>query len=84
MTAPALQKVEAGSRKLDQNWMRKIAPVLGVTPADLLPSVDNPWQLDDAEKELIRRLRNADQADRSKLEAIAGLVLEENDRRDAA
>lgn len=76
VTAPALQKVEVGARKLDQQWMRRIALALDVAPAELLPAVDNPWQLSDEEKNLIARLRQADSDDQEKLRRVADVVLE--------
>lgn len=75
VTAPALQKVEVGSRSLDQKWMRRIAPVLGVTPADLLPEEDNPWALAPDERALIDGYRHADDPDREKLMKVADVVL---------
>ncbi len=75
VTPPALQKVETGSRGLDQHWMRRIAPVLGVTPADLLPIADNPWCLDGAERDLIHRYREAASEDQDKLRRVADVVL---------
>jgi transcriptional regulator with XRE-family HTH domain len=75
VTPPALQKVECGTRGLDQQWMRRIAPVLGVTPADLLPIEDNPWALEPAERELIDSYRHAGDDDREKLMKVADVVL---------
>ena len=75
VTPPALQKVEVGTRGLDQQWMRRIAPVLGVTPADLLPIEDNPWALRPDERELIDSYRQADNADREKLIGVAEVML---------
>lgn len=75
VTAPALQKVEAGARKLDQQWMRRIARALDVEPADLLPVVDNPWGLSDEERALIASYRHATADDREKLSRVADVVL---------
>lgn len=75
ITAGALQKVEVGSRKLDQQWMRRIAPVLGVTPADLLPAVDNPYALSEEERAMIDRMRAADQRERQQLNQLADVVV---------
>lgn len=75
VTPPALQKVERGTRGLDQQWMRRIAPALGVTPADLLPIEDNPWALAPVERELIDSYRHAEDEDRDKLMKVADVVL---------
>lgn len=76
VTPPALQKVEVGSRGLDQQWMRRIAPALGVSPAELLPEEDNPWNpKTDDERELIVNYRQADDPDREKLKLVADVVL---------
>jgi transcriptional regulator with XRE-family HTH domain len=76
VTPPALQKVEIGARKLDQQWMRRIAKALEVSPAELLPTVDNPWGLSDEEKDLIARLRQSKAEDQEKLLKVADVVLE--------
>lgn len=75
VTAPALQKVEAGTRGLDQQWMRRIAPHLGVAPADLLPVEDNPYALQPDERELIDSYRAAENDDQEKLRRVADVVL---------
>lgn len=76
VTPPALQKVEVGSRKLDQLWMRRIADALQCEPADLLPTHDNPWGLDEDEKMLIQQYRHAKAEDRRKLRRMAEVVLD--------
>lgn len=75
VTPPALQKVEKGTRGLDQDWMRRIAPILGVTPAELLPAQDNPYALTAEERALIDGYRRADSDDREKLRKVADVVL---------
>jgi transcriptional regulator with XRE-family HTH domain len=75
VTPPALQKVEAGARGLDQQWMRRIAPHLGVTPADLLPLDDNPYALQPDERDLIDSYRSAESDDQEKLRRVADVVL---------
>jgi transcriptional regulator with XRE-family HTH domain len=76
VTPPALQKVEIGSRKLDQQWMRRIAKALGCDPADLLPPEDNPWSLTDEERALIDHFRHAKEEDQEKFLRVADVVLE--------
>ena len=69
-----LNKLEHGKRGLDQDWMRRIASVLEVTPADLLPPCDNPFSLSDEERELIEAMRSADERGRSILRGVAETV----------
>lgn len=75
ITPGALQKVEIGARKLDQQWMRRLAPVLGVTPADLLPFVDNPYALSAEERAMIDMMRAANQRERQQLRQLADVVV---------
>jgi len=77
-TPSALSKVETGDRKLDQLWMRRIANVLGVAPAELLPRVDNPWALSPEEKALIERLRAGSREDRDRFARVADAVIDWN------
>lgn len=80
----ALNKVEKGTRGLDQKWMRRLAPHLNVTPAELLPLEDNPYQLSDEEREMIDRLRSADDRGRQTFRGVADAVLPFRHRDDAA
>lgn len=75
VTPSALNKVEKGSRGLDQEWMRRIAPALGVTAAELLPPEDNPWGLSEDERDLIHQYRQAPPRDQDKLLKVADVVL---------
>jgi transcriptional regulator with XRE-family HTH domain len=75
VTPSALNKLELGSRGLDQDWMRRLAPILGVAPADLLPLEDNPDVLSDEERVLIERFRSASARDRATLARVADAVL---------
>lgn len=76
VSVSALNKVIKGTRGLDQEWMRRLAPHLGVTPAELLPVEDNPLSLSSDEKALLARYRAADRGTRAQLdrvtEALAG------------
>lgn len=71
----ALNKIERGSRGLDQEWMRRLAPHLGVTPAELLPVEDNPYLLTDRERALIDRLREAGDTHIETFGRVADLVI---------
>ena len=75
VTPSALNKLEKGTRGLDQHWMQRLAPLLGVTPAELLPLEDNPWSLSQDERELITSYRRAEHEDREKLRMVADVVL---------
>lgn len=76
VTPSALQKVEIGARKLDQEWMRRVAAVLDVSPAEILPVDDNPWMLSEDEKHLLEQYRRSRDEDRDKLRRVADVVLE--------
>jgi len=54
-----VSELERGLIQLTVEWMRRIAPALGVTPADLLTPNDNPLLLSEAERMLIERYRAA-------------------------
>jgi hypothetical protein len=56
--------------------MRRIAKGLGCTPAEILPTVDNPWALSDDEKSLLARYRQSKEEDQEKLLRVADVVLE--------
>jgi transcriptional regulator with XRE-family HTH domain len=75
VTPSALNKVEKGTRGLDQLWMRRIGAALNVSPAELLPAEDNPWALDSEERKLIDSYRHAEERDREKLQIVADVVL---------
>lgn len=75
VTVSALNKVIKGTRGLDQDWMRRLAPHLGVTPAELLPFDDNPLLLDDAERDLVERYRAADRRTREQLTRVAAAIV---------
>ncbi|QJQ31807.1 helix-turn-helix transcriptional regulator [Sphingomonas lacunae] len=68
--------LERGKPRLDTEWMRRIADALGVTPADLLSSADNPLQLTADERRLLANYRNAPPEQRDNVlrvtEALSG------------
>lgn len=67
--------LELGKMQLTHEYMRRIAPVLGVTPADLLPLSDNPGALTPEERQLIERMREADETKREQLRQLVDVVL---------
>lgn len=79
-TVSALNKVIKGTRGLDQEWMRRLAPHLGVSPAELLPMEDNPMILDEAERDLIRRYRIADKNTQTQLQRVTAAIMPSRDR----
>lgn len=62
VSQPAISQLENGIMSMDLQWMRAFARVLGCAPADLLPDEDNPDRLDVAERKLVERYRQADEA----------------------
>lgn len=70
-----ISDLERGNMQLTQDYMRRLAPVLGVFPADLLSREDNPYSLSDAERQLIQRLRDAEAAEREQLQKVADVIL---------
>ncbi|WP_440512752.1 helix-turn-helix domain-containing protein [Sphingopyxis terrae] len=67
--------LERGKPKLDQDWMRRLAGPLGVTPADLLPVEDNPRALTEEEWALIQQFRAGDDRGRDELQRVADVLL---------
>lgn len=72
---PQISDLERGNIQLTVEWMRRIAPALGVTPADLLSASDNPLKLSEPERELIERLRTATPEQQATLERVAEAVI---------
>lgn len=70
-----ISDLERGNLRLDTGYMRRIAPILGVLPADLLSLEDNPWALSAEERELIHRMRAADDAQREQLHKVADVLV---------
>jgi transcriptional regulator with XRE-family HTH domain len=75
VTVSALNKVVKGTRGLDQEWMRRLAPHLGVSPAELLPLEDNPLILSEEERELLARYRAADRPTQDQLQRVSAAIL---------
>lgn len=74
-TPSALNKLEKGSRGLDQQWMRRLATALSIAPADLLPREDNPNILDDDESRLIDSYRRATREQRDYFERVSDAIM---------
>jgi transcriptional regulator with XRE-family HTH domain len=67
--------LERGRPKLDVDWMRRLAAVLDVTPAELLNASDNPFNLEEAERDLILRYRNADDGRKLEISRVAEVLI---------
>lgn len=66
--------LERGSMALTQDYMRRIAEVLGVLPGDLLPFRENPAALTVAERRLIAQLRAASDEQRDQVHKVAEVI----------
>lgn len=75
VSQPAISQIENGTRSMDIAWMRTFARALGCAPADLLERADNPDLLDEHERALIERYRQADDRQRETLERVAAAVV---------
>jgi transcriptional regulator with XRE-family HTH domain len=88
VSQPAISQIENGTRSMDVAWMRTFARALGCAAADLLEREDNPDVLDEHERLLIERYRQADKAQRETLErvvaAVVPLGVDEGERERAA
>lgn len=51
-SAGAIQKLEMGERRLSHDWMEKIAPILGVKPADFLTQEEIEQKLTNTSKNI--------------------------------
>ncbi|MGF7151304.1 transcriptional regulator with XRE-family HTH domain [Sphingomonas zeicaulis] len=81
VTPSALNKVELGTRGLDQDWMRRLAPLLGVAPAELLPDRDNPHRLTTEEREIVERYRAAQREEQQTFRKVADAMLPDRAQR---
>lgn len=85
VTPSALNKLEAGLRRLDQVWMRRLAKLLDCSAADILPPSDNPSILTPAERALVERFRAADEGQQRNIERVTeALAPYRSERPDAA
>ena len=72
-----ISDLERGNRGLTVQWMKVISSALGLRAGDLLCSSDNPFHpQDDDERLLLRRFRNASDADRAQFMKVLDLVLQ--------
>lgn len=69
-----ISDLERGSMQLTQDYMRRIAHALGVTPADILPKCDNPDGLTFEERELLNQYRHASADQREQLKRVAEVI----------
>lgn len=67
--------LERGKPLLDINWMRRIAPALGVLPADLLTAEDNPMRLSEEERLLISSYRCGDEDQQATLLRVSDAIV---------
>lgn len=74
-TQTAISNYENGRRPLSIHRMRAFARILGCTVADLLDPADNPYLLDEHERELVERYRRASVAEKATLERVAAAVV---------
>lgn len=70
-----ISDLERGNMELTLTYMKRIAPALGVSVADLLPRSINEWSLDPSERRYLERYRSADEEQRRTLERISDAVL---------
>lgn len=63
--------LELGKRRLSTVWMSRIAPVLGVSEAELLRDDQNPFRLSARELRLIEAYRAANETERTMIDRVA-------------
>jgi len=79
VSQPAISQMENGIQSIDIPWMRAFARILHCSPADFLDPEDNPDRLDQAERALVERYRQANAAQRQTLERVAAAVVPDED-----
>ncbi|ARS27632.1 hypothetical protein KC8_10040 [Sphingomonas sp. KC8] len=70
-----ISELELGKMSLTVDYMRRIAPVLGVTPAELLLASDNPHLAQADERDLLERYRAADDAQREQIQRVTEALM---------
>ena len=66
-----ISDLERGKMALTLDYMRRIAKVLGLGPADLIPRDDHRWALSVEEQELVERFREASTEQRHAIQRVA-------------
>lgn len=79
-----ISDLERGNMELTLTYMKRIAPALGVSVADLLPKAVNEWALDASERRYLERYRAADDEQRRTLERISDAVVPLSHKEEAA
>jgi transcriptional regulator with XRE-family HTH domain len=74
-SAMLLSQLERGDVQLTVRWMERLAPILGVAPADLLLARHNRDALDPEEMDLVDRLRRATPEQREQLLSVATIIV---------
>lgn len=70
-TTAQIGRLEKGERELTLNWMQRIASVIGVNAADLLPFSANPLAMDDDIKRLVENYKNSSNEGRQTLQSLS-------------
>lgn len=70
-----MSELERGVVILNQPWMKRIAQVLGVKPADLLNADENSDSLSPDERQLIERYRIASPDQREQISRMADVIV---------
>jgi transcriptional regulator with XRE-family HTH domain len=79
-----ISDLESGKMELTLDYMRRIAKVFGVLPADLLSQADNPYTLDADAREYVGRYIAADNAQRETLKRVTEAVAPSDPERKSA
>ena len=70
-----ISELERGKMQLTLDYMRRIAEPLDCSAAELLPLSANPWHLSTEEREMVERMRRAQQSQREQLSKLADVVV---------
>jgi transcriptional regulator with XRE-family HTH domain len=70
-----ISDLERGAMQLTHDYMKRLAYVLSVEAADLLPVRDNAWALDADERALIARYRMASDEQRDQVQRLADVII---------
>lgn len=75
VTKVTISDLERGEMRLDTGYMRRIAKALKVTAADILLPDDNPYSLEDDERQLIELYRSATDEQRDQLRRVSEAIV---------